>query len=131
MADSRPNRKVLVVEDDPLLLRAIGHAVRLDGHAITLAASLAEAFAQLDGQDTILLDMELPDGLGLTLLDYVRKSRPPSVRVAVVSGARDDLMDRAAALRPERMFRKPFDIVQLLDWIKGEDVVDPDGDAPR
>ncbi|MXO66349.1 sigma-54-dependent transcriptional regulator [Altericroceibacterium endophyticum] len=67
--------RVLIVEDTASL--ALGYAAQLEeaGHAIEIAADLASARAQLNGAafDTVLLDLQLPDGDGLDLLESYRE----------------------------------------------------------
>ena len=67
LSDERP--RVLVVDDDPMVGRAVGRLLAID-HAVTVVASGAEALARLDGGerfDAILSDMNMPDldGMGL------------------------------------------------------------------
>ena len=62
---------VLVVEDDSIIAEGLKLALTGEGMEVTLASSVAEAFAALDSEDTgkkidfCLLDMTLPDGNGI------------------------------------------------------------------
>ena len=66
---AKPN--VLIIEDSPSL--ALGYAAQLEeaGYLVTLAATLAEAREALSGGTFVaaLLDLQLPDGDGLSLLE--------------------------------------------------------------
>ena len=59
---------ILVVEDDEMIRLAVANGLRLDGHPVVEAATLAEAREGLGAQEVhlVLLDVELPDGSGLT-----------------------------------------------------------------
>ena len=60
------NRRVLVVEDDALLLYSIAHAFRSDGWLVLEATSGEEAVADLDGAeqvDVVFTDIHLPGPL--------------------------------------------------------------------
>ncbi len=70
---------ILLIEDDPLLRRASGRALRAAGYQVLLAGSVTEALAVLEtarGITAIVSDYDLPDGtaddvyqaLGLTSL---------------------------------------------------------------
>ncbi|MGE0713616.1 MAG: sigma-54-dependent transcriptional regulator [Planctomycetota bacterium] len=78
---------VLIVDDDPSV-RALARV--LGGRACTQAASKAEAFALFNTlrPSIVLLDVALPDGSGLDLLD-VMQGVCPHVRVIVITGAAD------------------------------------------
>lgn len=89
--------RLLIIEDDKDLRETLGDYLGLKGHQVTTVGTLAEAHQTLtDGQiDLALLDLNLPDGDGLTLLRQLRGgSRLP---VFVVSG-RSDERSRLGAL---------------------------------
>ena len=87
-----PPLRILAVDDDPLnraliraiLVRAAEPAVR--DAVIHEAATLAEGRAMLAREpvDLVLLDMHLPDGLGLSLAAELR-TRPAEARPAVLA----------------------------------------------
>lgn len=110
-------RRVLIVEDDKIALAALRRILMMSGYEVLCADSLARAGAQLVWQpDFVLLDLMLPDGSGLDLLARIRR-RDESTRVAILSGAGEELMLRAARLRPDAIFRKPIDVAGLLAWL--------------
>ena len=80
--------RVLIIEDSPSL--ALGYAAQLEeaGYAVSLAASLAEAREALASEAFVvaLLDLQLPDGDGLTLLD-MRDERSPAFIVITSDGS--------------------------------------------
>lgn len=65
---------LLLVEDDRDLATALQSILEQEGHAVEVAGSLAEARATLDERlpEILLLDLGLPDGSGLDLLDEIR-----------------------------------------------------------
>lgn len=84
------NAKVLIVEDSPSL--ALGYAAQLEeaGHEVTLSEDLAEARKALAAQefDTVLLDLQLPDGDGLTIFDSLKEAVGfPSIVVVTADGS--------------------------------------------
>ena len=111
-------RKVLLVEDDATTLKAMTRLLIVDGYEVLSARNLAEAADQLVRQpDFILLDLMLPDGSGLDFLSRIRR-HDTSALVAILSGASDDLLAKAAQFKPDAIFRKPVDIPRLLTWMK-------------
>ena len=112
------DRLVLIVEDDPSFRAGLAALVGMHGHATLPVGTVAEALDGLaSGPTHLLLDMNLPDGVGTTVLRHVREAHLP-VKVAVLSGSGDDaLMAEARALRPDALFRKPPDWDALVSWI--------------
>jgi two-component system, OmpR family, response regulator CpxR len=62
----------------------------------------------------VVLDIMLPDGDGIQILQAIRDRKIP-VRVAVVTGLGDPARLAAiAALNPDALLRKPIDISELI-----------------
>ena len=79
---------VLLVDDEPLLLRALQRILRGDGHRIALAESAEQAEEALAGDpevDVVVLDLLLGRHSGLELLERVKRERP-ELEVIVITG---------------------------------------------
>ena len=78
---------LLLVDDEPLLLRALQRILRTEGHRVFTAACPDEMRPALDDPslDVILLDLFLGTTNGLDILDQVKSSRP-EVEVIVMTG---------------------------------------------
>ena len=72
MSDSAPH--VLIVEDNQLVIDALRILFEAAGRRVTGARSIAEALvnADADSPALVLLDLRLPDGDGLVLVDHLR-----------------------------------------------------------
>lgn len=68
--------RLLLVEDDPELLRRLSDRLRKAGFAVDLVSCVADAidWPDLDQFSAIILDLGLPDGDGLSILRSWRKS---------------------------------------------------------
>ncbi len=66
-----PRATVLLVDDDREFAHDLAAGLSAQGHDVSTAASLAEARARMERRppDVALLDLQLPDGHGLALLD--------------------------------------------------------------
>ncbi len=69
--------KLLVVEDDRMFAELVCCVLRDAGHAVDAAPDLAHArvLASARDYDGLVLDVDLPDGSGLTLLEELRRER--------------------------------------------------------
>jgi DNA-binding NtrC family response regulator len=107
---------VLVIDDEPLLLRSLQRILRSDDHRTVLAESAAEAESTLaDPQlDVVLLDLLLGRSSGLELLERLKRERP-EVEVIVITG--NASIDSAVGCIRRGAFdylAKPFDDVHRV-----------------
>ncbi|GAA0708774.1 response regulator transcription factor [Dokdonella soli] len=108
--------RVLLVEDEPGMVAALSVALARHDMVVDHAGNLAQASAMAaDGvHDAIVLDRQLPDGDGLSLIPKLR-ARGNAVPVLVLT-ARGDLVDRVAGLDhgADDYLGKPFAFEELL-----------------
>ncbi|MGH8546642.1 MAG: response regulator [Gammaproteobacteria bacterium] len=78
---------ILLVEDEALTRRELGHTLRNQGYKVTEAADGAEALERLAQQpfDIIISDFVLPKFHGFNLLELIR-SKWPKIPVIIISG---------------------------------------------
>ena len=109
---------VLIVEDNLVTRNALNTLIGRQGHATITAATVREGLDRLGSSPShVGLDMDLPDGLGMTILQRVRAEHLP-MKVAFLGGRVDRaVMSEAALLLPGTMFPKPTDVDALLNWI--------------
>ena len=112
--------KILIVEDDASLREIIERGLRSEGYVVESAANFAVADDKIAGYsyDCILLDIMLPDGNGLRLLEHI-KSLKKSDHVIIIS-ARDSLDDKVTGLDlgADDYLAKPFYMAELSARIK-------------
>ena len=108
--------RVLLVEDEPEMASALAAALKRYDMVVDLIATLADAEAAVacNAYDAILLDRQLPDGDGLSLIPKLRRTGV-SVPVIVLT-ARGELADRVAGLDggADDYLGKPFAVEELL-----------------
>jgi DNA-binding response OmpR family regulator len=110
---------VLIVEEDAALRTGMTALMKMRGHRSVASATVIEAHSHLDAATPthLLLDLNLPDGTGTTILRRIRDRGLP-VRVALLSGGNDTpLTDEARAIGVDAVFVKPPDWDKLLEWI--------------
>ena len=111
---------VLVVDDDPMVRRALADLVSSSERRVTQCASGREAIEAIRKEpvDLVLLDLNLPDTTGLEVLRHFREAAPEPT-VIVVSG--DDRIDSAIATLKcgaHEYVRKPFEPMALLRCVE-------------
>jgi CheY-like chemotaxis protein len=107
---------LLIVEDDPGTRLALKRAAVALGWKVTEAATVADGLARLcAGLDCVILDLNLPDGRGESILAEIRGWDPPIRVVAVATGEEDAIrLGAVAYLRPEIMVLKPLSPGMLI-----------------
>lgn len=112
--------KLLIIEDDASLSEIMSRALRSEGYVVETASTFFEADNKIAGYtyDCILLDIMLPDGNGLKLLEHI-KSLDKGDRVIIIS-ARDSIDDKVAGLDlgADDYLAKPFYMAELSARIK-------------
>jgi len=107
--------RILVVEDDPVLLDGLKVGLGLGGSAIDGVSSCADAHAALAATrfDAVVLDLMLPDGSGLDVLEAMRR-RGDATPVILLT-ALDEAPDRVRGLDAgaDDYLGKPFDLGEL------------------
>ncbi|MBQ8269752.1 MAG: response regulator transcription factor [Bacteroidaceae bacterium] len=112
--------KLLIIEDDASLSEIMSRALRNEGYVVETASTFFDADDKIAGYtyDCILLDIMLPDGNGLKLLEHI-KSLDKGDRVIIIS-ARDSIDDKVAGLDlgADDYLAKPFYMAELSARIK-------------
>jgi two-component system KDP operon response regulator KdpE len=107
--------RVLVVEDDPNLARALSINLRARGYVVDLASGGAPALALVAGRhpDLILLDLGLPDMDGTEVIEGVRGwSKTPIIVLSARQTSHDKV--RALDVGADDYVTKPFAMDELL-----------------
>ncbi|MFC8316571.1 response regulator [Gordonia hongkongensis] len=112
---SAEKTRVLVVDDEPQLLRALRINLNARGFAVTTAATGAAALtaAARENPHVVVLDLGLPDIDGLTVLEGLRGWTTVPV---IVLSARTDAADKVVALDSgaDDYVTKPFGMEEFL-----------------
>jgi DNA-binding response OmpR family regulator len=117
-----PRPKILLVDDDPDLLRALRLRLRANNYEVTTASDgyAAIASAQKERPSLIILDLGLPVGDGFVVLNRLQNSDALSGVPVIVLSARDPQNNEEKALKAgaAAFFQKPADNDELLNVIR-------------
>jgi two-component system, OmpR family, KDP operon response regulator KdpE len=110
-----PASRVLVVEDEPALLRALRINLRARGYEVATASAGRQALAEARQRppDVVVLDLGLPDLDGTEVIRDLRAwSRAPVIVLSGRAGSEDKIgaLDAGA----DDYVTKPFDMEELL-----------------
>lgn len=111
--------KILIVEDEKELAKTIYQFLINEGHNCNVAPTLSDAYTHLQSVfDLIVLDINLPDGNGLEIIDKV-KSSGFQTGIIVVS-AKNSLENKIEGLElgADDYLTKPFHLSELNARIK-------------
>jgi DNA-binding response OmpR family regulator len=112
--------RVLVVEDEPTIRRAVGYALRRDGFEVEERGDGAAALALADEQpefDVVILDLGLPIVSGTEVLRRLRAAG--GVPIIVLSALCDE-PDRILGLElgADDYVTKPFSMAELMSRVR-------------
>ncbi|MCK6547078.1 response regulator [Myxococcota bacterium] len=119
--DRLRGRKILVIDDDPLVLRTIERLLGALGADVVGTKSAPEAIA-LVGQsppDVVLLDWLMPSYPGDRVLAELHRTND-KLPVAVISGGLwwQDAEQQIQSLGASAVLRKPLDLDEVASWIE-------------
>jgi CheY-like chemotaxis protein len=129
-ATAAGKKKILVIDDNKVVLTATSLLLKAKGYDVQLAESGAEALTILrkEKPDLILLDLDFPPDAGniggnlrdgFLILDWARRMcNAENIPVIIVSSLDpEQYKSRAQAAGIPTFFRKPVDRQQLIDAI--------------
>lgn len=112
--------KILVVEDEPSLQEVIRRTLEKERYIVEVAGTLDAAIEKTGvyDYDCILLDIMLPDGSGLELLQHLKQTRRKE-NVIIIS-AKDSIDDKIAGLDfgADDYLAKPFHVAELVARVR-------------
>ena len=107
--------KILIIEDEPSLRELIQRSLEKERYVVEAAADFQSGLRKIEDYDydCVLLDIMLPDGNGLNLLEQLKKMRKRE-NVIIIS-AKDSLDDKVLGLElgADDYLPKPFHLAEL------------------
>jgi DNA-binding response OmpR family regulator len=108
--------KILIIEDEKELVKSVMVALRAEGYVCEVAYSAAEANEKIliFDYDCILLDINLPDGNGLKILESIKHHKKTDGVIIIT--AKNSLDDKVKGLNlgADDYLSKPFFMPELI-----------------
>jgi len=115
-------KKILVVDDDQDLLKALRVRLRANNYATVFAIDAVSAISQAKNEnpDLIILDLGLPAGDGFVVMERLNNVDSLASIPIIVLSARDAQVNKERALKAgaKEFFQKPADNDELLGAIE-------------
>jgi len=112
---------VLVVDDDPVILRLLQVNFELEGISVATAVDGEEGLKmiQSDPPDLVISDIMMPKVNGLELLAALRSSPDTSAMPVILLSAKAQVADvqRGLELGADDYVTKPFDPLELIERV--------------
>ncbi|MDL2239302.1 response regulator transcription factor [Bacteroidales bacterium OttesenSCG-928-K03] len=112
--------KILIIEDEPSLQELIKKALEKERYVVECASNYFSALDKVEmyDYDCILLDIMLPGGNGLSLLEILKEKRKRDS--VIIISAKDSLEDKISGLElgADDYLAKPFHLAELIARIK-------------
>jgi DNA-binding response OmpR family regulator len=107
--------RVLVVEDDPVARFSMCQRMQNEGFTVFEAHSIAEARKQFrsEAPSVVILDMNLPDGKGTSLIKNFQSASNPGIIFVTQKSDRIDRL-RSLELGADDFITKPVDLAELV-----------------
>ncbi len=110
--------RVLVVDDDPTMVRLARGILRSGGYSsVAAVGSAREAFEALHDVDVVLLDHQLPDASGLEVLDGIRARPQPPAVIMITAHGNESLAATALRRGADDYLAKDSSLAALLPQV--------------
>lgn len=119
--DRELDLKLLVVDDEIMILEILADVFSMKGHDVSIASSGKEAIEILNKRkfDAIISDFRMPNGNGMLLLEFVN-SLVPRPLFFFISGQADVSINDCLKAGAKQFFSKPFNFNELIQKVEAE-----------
>jgi DNA-binding response OmpR family regulator len=120
--DAMPDLTVLVVDDDPVIVRLLEVNFEMEGYAVITAGDGEEAVAKAaaDAPDVVVCDIMMPKMNGLQVVEHLRgDDATKGIPVILLSAkAQASEIQRGLDAGADDYVTKPFDPLELVDRVR-------------
>lgn len=113
--------KILVAEDEPMLLKTIELKLRKEGYDVISTTDGREAIARIreTGPDMVITDIMMPYASGLEIVSFLRNENVKKIPVIILSAMEQEkVVMEAFELGADDYITKPFSLNELAIRVK-------------
>jgi CheY-like chemotaxis protein len=120
MNRNKKARKVLVVDDDPIIRDMMADILDFEGYTISVARNGQEALKMLRSEEDFLvfLDIMMPGMNGKELCDVLEADPHLRERHIIVLMSAVDNLEEAASLKIDAILQKPFVVEDVINTLE-------------
>jgi DNA-binding response OmpR family regulator len=120
MADDGKSNKVVIVEDDPVVIELLADELRRQGFEplVLRRGSAVVKTVKDEKPGAVILDLALPDRDGTHILRELKDDWDAKKTPVIVISAYTGRLDHTGRDQAEAVFPKPFDLDQLLGSVR-------------
>ena len=121
LAMDENKHKILIAEDEPMMLKVLEYKLRKDGYIVFTAADGREASAKLklEKPDLVITDLTMPFISGLELVSIIKKNGEIKIPVIVLTDVdSENIVMEAFQLGADDFMTKPFSPNELSIRVK-------------
>jgi len=113
-------KKILVIEDNPMVIKSLEFKLTKDGHDVIIANDGREAMKLLTENefDLILTDLMLPFVTGNELISYIKKNTPNTPIIVLSTSTQENIIMDAFNMGVDDFITKPFSPNELSLRVK-------------
>lgn len=111
--------KILLIDDDLLLLRTMTRILVADGHEVVTASEGERAMAlyRENSPDLVITDIVMPGQEGIETILTLRRDDNP-VKIIAISGADAEMLETARLIGADDILEKPFRAHELVNRVR-------------
>lgn len=113
--------KILVAEDEPMLLKTIELKLKKEGYEVIATADGREAIDKIEKEnpDLVVTDIMMPYASGLEIINFVRQKMDKKIPIIILSAMEQEkVVMEAFELGADDYITKPFSLNELAMRVK-------------
>ena len=115
-------KKILIVDDDPTILRLIATRLKANGYDVVMASDAVFAVrkAHEEKPDLIILDIKMPAGGGMSVIENLKMTANTMLIpiICITAEATPEVKRKAMELGADDFLAKPFHADELLARVR-------------
>ncbi|MES2374726.1 MAG: response regulator transcription factor [Bacteroidota bacterium] len=113
--------RILVAEDEPMLLKTIELKLKKEGYEVVATADGRQAMAEIEGSDPdmVITDIMMPYASGLEIISHVRQKITRKIPIIILTAMEQEkVVMEAFELGADDYITKPFSLNELVMRVK-------------
>ncbi len=112
--------RILVVDDEPIVLTCCQRILEDQGHTVHLVGSADEAITVMEDEpfEILLVDIKMPIRDGIDLVREIKEKWPQTSVVVMTGYATPGTIRKSRSVKADRFISKPFTPDELLEILQ-------------